>query len=129
MQLGKLQAIEKDLIEAGWQIIGVAPDKPENLKPTVDKNSLGFRVLSDQRAEAIKGFGVAWQYGSEMEEQYKNYGIDLKNASGEQHSILPVPAVYLMDTDGKVLFQYVNPDYTVRIPAEVVRAAALALEE
>jgi peroxiredoxin len=114
-------------VDAGWQILAIAPDKPSNLKPTVDKNSLGFQVFSDPEAEAITGFGLAWQYSEEMREQYKGYGIDLEDASGQKHHILPVPAVYLMDTDGKVLFQYVNPDYKVRIPADVVLAAALSI--
>ena len=83
--------------------------------------------MSDSEARAISAFGLAWQYDEKFREQYNGYGIDLHGASGKDHNILPVPAVYLLDTDGKVLFQYVNPDYKVRIPAEVVLSAAQSI--
>lgn len=114
--------------ELGWQIVAFAPDKPENLKPTVAKNEVGYDLYSDARAEAMKGFGIAWQTQAEMREQYKGYGIDLEEASGEQHFMLPVPAVYLVDTDGKVLFQYVNPNYRERLESDILLAAAKALQ-
>jgi len=34
-----------------------------------------------------------------------------------------VPSVFLLDTDGKVLFHYVNPDYKVRINGDLLLAA------
>ncbi len=54
------------------------------------------------------------------------YHIDIEDASGEKHRWLPVPSVFLLDTDGKVLFHYVNPDYKVRIDGDVLLAAARA---
>lgn len=85
-------------------------------------------MLSDSKAEAIRNFGLAWQVGEKMREQYKGYGIDLEGASGEEHHILPVPAVYLIGPDGKVLFSYVNPDYKVRLEPQILLAAARALK-
>ncbi len=38
--------------------------------------------------------------------------------------LLPVPAVFLVNTDGIIQFQYVNPNYTVRLKKEVILAAA-----
>ncbi len=40
--------------------------------------------------------------------------------------LLPVPAVFLVNTDGIIQFQYVNPNYTVRLKKEVILAAAKA---
>jgi peroxiredoxin len=64
--------------------------------------------------------------GDEGVERYKGYGIDLEGASGETHHLLPVPAVYIVDKKGKILFEYVNPDHRVRIDAQTVLAAAQA---
>ena len=114
--------------ELGWQIVAFAPDKPENLQPTVAKNEVGYELYSDARAEVMKGFGIAWQMPAEMRKQYAGYGIDLEKAAGEDHHMLPVPAIYMMDTDGKVLFQYVNPDYRVRLESDILLAAAKALQ-
>ena len=89
---------------------------------------MAYNILSDAKAESIKAFGLAWETPEKMREQYKGYGIDLEKASGETHHILPVPAVYLMGTDGKVLFSYVNPDYKKRLEPQILLAAAKALK-
>lgn len=52
--------------------------------------------------------------------------MDLEQASGRQHHILPVPAAFIIDTQGVIKFKYVNSDYKVRINADVLLAAAKA---
>lgn len=41
----------------------------------------------------------------------------------------PAPATFIIGTDGKVRFGYVNPDYTVRLTPEVLLAAARSYAE
>lgn len=60
-----------------------------------------------------------------MVEQYKGYGINLEEAAGEAHHLLPVPAVFVI-TEGIIRFQYANPDYKVRLQPDVLLAAATA---
>jgi hypothetical protein len=38
--------------------------------------------------------------------------------------MLPVPAVFLVTTNGLIQFEYVNPDYKVRLDPELLLAAA-----
>ncbi len=63
----------------------------------------------------------------ETVEKYKTYGIDLDDSSGEDHHLLPVPAVFILGTDGTIQFQYVNPNYKMRLDADVLLAAAHSL--
>jgi len=122
--LAELGKIEKDLIAAGYQIVAVSPDKPEGLKQATEKNKLTYTLLSDSKADAAKAFGVAFVVDPAMIERYKGFGIDLQAASGERHSILPVPAVFLVDKSGKITYAYSNPDYRVRIKgADLLEAA------
>ena len=39
---------------------------------------------------------------------------------------LPVPAIYLIGRDGRILFSYVHFDYSVRLETRVLLAAAAA---
>ena len=41
--------------------------------------------------------------------------------------VLPVPAVYMIDKSGKIVYSFVEADYKVRLPAEDLLAAASAL--
>ncbi len=51
-------------------------------------------------------------------------GTDLQGSSMQHYGALPVPSVYVIDTSGKIVFDFVNPDYKVRLPADDLLAAA-----
>jgi hypothetical protein len=74
---------------------------------------------------AARAYGIAYTLDNEGVAKYKQYGIDLEEASGETHHQLPVPSVFVYN-GGKMTFQYVNPDYQVRASGEVILAAARA---
>ena len=97
------------------------------LQGSLDQHDLGFQLLSDSSMTAAVQFGLAWQMPQSLVEKYTTYGIDLVAASGQAHHVLPVPAVFVVGTDGVVRFQYVNPDHRVRLDAEVLLTAARAL--
>ncbi len=111
----------------GYQLIAISPDKAEKLQESVEKNKLNYLLLSDSSASAATGFGIAHRVDDPTVELYKKYNIDLEKVSGEKHHILPVPSVFIVGTDGVIKFQYVNPDYKIRLSSEVILAAAKAL--
>lgn len=127
LQLSGLRLIRKDLDALGFQLIAISPDNPAELKKTLDKDALDYRLLSDSSAEAMRAFGIGYEVDSEMLKKLTGYGIDLEKASGQTHHVLPVPSIYLVDAKGTLQFSYVHPDYTVRLPEEVVLAAARAI--
>ncbi|MDT8323638.1 MAG: peroxiredoxin-like family protein [Bacteroidota bacterium] len=129
VQLGQLQSIEDELRDLGFQLIGISPDTPENLEASVGKHELSYTLLSDSRMEAARRFGVAFQLDDAMMAQYREYGLDLEAASGETHHMLPVPAVFIVNTDGRITFSYANPDYKVRLDPSVLLAAARAARD
>ena len=128
LQLSGLRLIRKDLDALGFQLIAISPDTPAELKKTLDKEALDYRLLSDSSAAAMRAFGVGDEVDAETLKKLSGYGIDLEKASGERHHVLPVPSVYLVDAKGTLQFSYVHPDYTVRLPEEVVLAAARAID-
>ncbi len=73
---------------------------------------------------AAQAFRVAYQVDADTLSQLAKFGVDLEEASGEKHHILPVPAVFVAGTDGIIQFCYANPDYKVRIAPDLLLAAA-----
>lgn len=123
---GKLQEIEGELKEMGFQIMALSPDKPENLNKTIKKNDLEYTLVSDSKMNLIDALGLSFQVDEKTLKKYKLYGINLEKASGEAHNRLPVPAIIIANAEGIVTFTYVNPDYSVRADAGLVLAAAKA---
>jgi peroxiredoxin len=124
VQLGQLQRIQPQLIELGYQIIAISPDRPEKLRDTVEGRSLKYQVVSDSSMEAAKALGIAFQVSDATIERYTRWNIDLEAASGQTHHLLPVPAVFLISTEGIIQFQFVHPNYRVRLDPEILLAVA-----
>lgn len=126
LHLGELQKIEPDLLNLGYQIIAISVDRFEKLAETLNKQQLNYTLLSDNLTQATKAFGLAYKVSDAMFERLKGFGLDIEAASGQQHHILPVPAAFIVGTDGVIKFSYVNPNYKVRVKADVLLAAAKA---
>lgn len=125
--LQALRHVEEELNALGFEVLFLSADRPERLAASLEEPLPGYTLLSDNAMEAAKAYGLAFRLPDETVAKYREYGIDLEAASGHDHHILPVPAVYLIGTDGLVHFMYANPDYQVRLRAPVLLAAAEAM--
>ena len=125
-QLQSLAGIEDDLNKAGVQLLAISMDQPAKLKATPDREKLHYRLLSDSDAAAATAFGIAFKVDDKTVEKYKGYGINLDAASGNDHHILPHPAVFIANTNGVIRFAHVNPDYKVRLESAKLLEAARA---
>jgi peroxiredoxin len=54
--------------------------------------------------------------------------ITTKGQVGEISEIMPVPTVMILDEKGKILFEYINPNYQERISSEMVLTILKALK-
>lgn len=106
----------EEIQKLGYQIVGISPDAPEKLNKSVTKNKLSYKLYSDGDASLIKAMGIAFK----APEKYSN--MLLKHSDDKNSEVLPVPSLFVLDTNGKILFEYVNPDYKTRMsPEELVK--------
>jgi peroxiredoxin len=126
VQLGHLAEAEGELVAMGYQVLAVSPDRPEALREGVEKGEadLRYELLSDSGMELAQKFGVAFRVDDETVERYRGFGIDLAQAAGSDHHLLPVPAVYLIDTEGMIRYAHWDADYKERLEPEELLAAA-----
>ncbi|MDM3870692.1 peroxiredoxin-like family protein [Porticoccus sp. W117] len=121
--LKELQGIQQELLDMGYQIVGISPDKAEGLKKTTEGEELKYQLLSDSKGDAARAFGIAFNAAKEYASRGPRIVTMLENASGEKHHQLPVPAVFILK-NGKVAYSYVNADYRTRLSAEELIKAA-----
>jgi len=100
----------------------ISQDPPDKNKGVVAKQKLSFPIYADPDLEAAKAFGLVFQVDDTTRERYKQYGIDLVALYGRDTPLMPTPAVFILNAEGKVAFSYVNPDYRVRLAPEVIKA-------
>ena len=104
-----------EIVSLGATLVAISPDTAENTQINMAKLKTPFPLLSDSKLSAAKAFGLAFQVDDTTLTKYRGFGIDLEKASGQQHHALPVPAVYIVDRSGKIVFAHSNPDYTRRL--------------
>lgn len=127
-QLAQLKDIEKDLVDMGYQILAISPESPERLQEQKLETEFLVTLLSDNKLDTIRAFGVGFYLDTVTELKYKTYGINLtKDKSG--NSVLPAPSIFMLNKKGQVLFSYVNPDFKVRPSADLVLAVAKTLKK
>lgn len=127
-QMGQLKKIEPKLKALGFKLVGISTDAPEGLMKSVSKQALTYDLVSDFHSEVSQAFGLAFFANEKTTKRYVNR-LNLtnplkKNANGEERLVLPVPAVYVVDQKGLVQFNYVNPNFKVRLNEEVLLKVA-----
>jgi peroxiredoxin len=124
LQMGRLVQLEPQLQKLGYQILAISPDKPEKLKESLDKHQINYILLSDRTMELTEKFGLAYRVNQQTLSALDKNGKNLDSNTGNSLHMLPVPAAYVVDTQGVIHFVYYNPDITVRVnPADLLKAA------
>jgi len=121
---GQMEAMNRALPEienAGASLVAISPQTVKQSFFMADQHRLGFPVLSDAGNQVARQFGLVYRVPPEQESIYRRAFINLPLANGDDSWELPIPASYVVDRDGTVLFAYANEDYTERVePGEMV---------
>ena len=123
LQLRDWQMQHDALRRLGATLVAISPQAPEKSAATTDDNGLAFPVFSDMNLAAANAFGIAFTLPPEMVEYFAEIGTDVPVLNGNGLWALPVPATYLIDTQGVIQYADVEPDYRRRAdPADALRA-------
>jgi peroxiredoxin len=56
-----------------------------------------------------------------LKDYQRNLTLEEKNSQGNDKWELPIPAIYIIDTDRTILYTFLDTDYTVRLePSEML---------
>lgn len=112
--LAAVGELTKEIEELRYQILAVSPDSPEMLKESVEKQKLDYQLISDAEGKFSEAMGLAFK-------SPEKYGSMLKEYSGGGNSgFLPVPALFIVNQEGIILFEYISPDYKNRIESPLL---------
>ncbi|MBL4851984.1 MAG: AhpC/TSA family protein [Gammaproteobacteria bacterium] len=125
LELRAYQAALDRINAAGAMLVAITPELADESLNTIEKNSLGFQVLTDDNASYARQLGLVHTLPEELRPIYDGFGIDLQKHNGKGQFDLPLPATYIVDTDGVIVKAFVDVDYTQRMEPE---QAILALE-
>jgi peroxiredoxin len=90
----------------------VAVISPEN--PAAVRAALPFAALLDHGGGVARKYGLEWTIPTELREALIAAGVDLAEKNSDRSWSLPIPARYVIDRAGMVVFAEVNPNFRQR---------------
>jgi len=121
---GQMEAMNRILPEieaAGASLVAISPQTAKQSFFMADQHRLRFPLLSYAGNVVARRFGLVYRVPEEQQTIYRRAFINLPFINGDESWELPIPATYILDRDGTVLFTSANADYTERPePTEIV---------
>ena len=125
VELGCLEERLSMIEEFNATVVGISPQIPEYSMLTQDKNKVSFPLLSDVGNNVAEKFGITCPMSDNLINTLNdelNIKLETINGLGYKES-LPVPATFVIDTEGKIVKAHVDHDYSKRLdPDEIIDA-------
>jgi peroxiredoxin len=113
-ELSRLQDSLQLILDKGAFVVAVSPEIQGNITKTVEQTKASFPVIHDEGLKIMKAYDVAFEVPENTVTRYRNANIDIEKNNGPNGKWLPVPAVYIIDKDGRIIYRYFETDYKKR---------------
>ena len=122
--LGSIQDSLKMIEDAGAKVIAISPEKPEYLEKMSEKTGAEFTLLYDEDYEIADAYDVTFKPTSMQLFTYNTIlGGKLKKTHSDDSQQLPIPATYIINQDGMIIWRQFDPNYKNRSSvAEILKA-------
>jgi len=93
----------------------VTPEKPAKTLETQDKLKTEFSIIHDSDNKIMTAYKVAYKVDKITVTSFYNHVQNkIAQYNDANNDVLPVPATYLIDQNGKIIFVQYNTDHKIR---------------
>jgi peroxiredoxin len=122
LELHAFQSALAEIKELGAQLVAISPNLPDNSLDSIEKHALEFEVLSDLKNRYASEYGLVFRLAKELQSLYERFESNIPGFNGDDSYEIPIPATYIINTEGIIELAFVNADYTKRLePSEVIK--------
>jgi len=118
-----LSEAQDQVAAVGGQIVAIMPDREHYTSALRENSGATFPILTDFENGYAMSLNLAFWVGAEMQAMMCQAGWDVAPSQGSDTWLLPVPATFVVGTDGLVKERFVDPDYRKRMAIEDLLAA------
>jgi peroxiredoxin len=124
--VGQMEAVNLVLPQIEQAGAALATISPQTVKQSFfmhDQHKLRFPVLSDAGNKVARQFGLTYRVPVAQEAIYRRAFVNLPFTNGDDSWQLPIPATFIVDRNGTILYASANEDYTERPePVEILNS-------
>jgi peroxiredoxin len=121
-QLEAWNQLPPQLHAARAEVVAISPQTVHQCDLMRDQHKLRLALLSDPGNRVARQFGLVYRVSDEQQKLFRRTFVNLPFINGDESWELPLPATYLLNRDGRILFAAADPDYTIRPEPEEVLA-------
>jgi len=123
INIDALARAEEEVAGEHRHIAAIVPDRQKFTLWLKSDARAPFPVLTDVDNGYAMSLGLAIYVGEELKQMMLTSGWDPSVSQGTDNWMLPIPATFIIGTDGIVRARFVDPDYRVRMAIEDLLAA------
>ena len=118
INIDALARAEGAVAAEGRHVAAVVPDRQKFALWLKSDAKASFPVLTDIDNGYAMSLGLAIYVGDELKHMMVSSGWDPSVSQGTENWMLPIPATFIVGTDGIVHARFVDPDYRMRMAVE-----------
>ena len=124
-QMEAMNLVVPEIEHAGATLAAISPQTVQQSFFMRDQHKLRFPLLSDAGNKVARLFGLTYRVPDEQRTLYQRAFVNLPFVNGDNSWELPIPAIYIVDREGSVLYASADEDYAERPePVNIVRFLA-----
>ena len=112
IELAAFREALNEFARGGARVASIMPET-HNFISQMDHHE-AFPVLSDIDNGYALNLGLVIWLGEEVRQLYLEHGLHLEKYNGNDTLFLPIPATFVVGTDGRIVDRYVDPDFRNR---------------
>ena len=118
-----LGEIHDKVAAMGAQVVAILPDRQKFTLQLKEDSGARFPILTDMDNGYAMSLNLVMWVGAEMEALLPAAGVNMPVYQDNEFWMLPIPATFVVGTDGIIKARHVDPDYRRRMEIEDLLAA------
>ena len=114
----ELKALQENLSKINDKkvsLVAISPQSPDNSLSIIEKHNLTFEVLTDKDNTFAKQLGIIFELQDFVLPFYNALGINLSSFNKNDDTSLPIPAVFVVNENGIIIYKFADVNYMNRI--------------
>ena len=103
------------VIGAGAKVLAITPEKPSSARKMIDNTNATFTVIPDPTEEIMQCYDVMFNVTEAYQDRIMTkLETDIASNNDMKDAKLPVPATYIINQNGIIVYRQFNLDYHIR---------------
>ncbi len=113
----------KMVTDKGAVVLFITPETAEGAEKTVKKTKLPYTIVIDSDQEIMKSYDVLFEVTKKYNRKIKTLLFtDIAENNQEETAHLPVPATFIIDKTGSIIWRQFDPNYKNRASTKDILA-------